>query len=122
MARPLIATDVPGCRSVVDDGRTGLLCAVRSAKSLAAAIDRFLDLPAANRIAMGRAGRAKMEREFDKAIVVRAYREALSLTAGGLSTVADTARFGGHGASDRHTGEFRGDGRIGASKVGGNVG
>lgn len=35
MARPLIATDVPGCREVVDNGVNGLLCKVRDAFDLA---------------------------------------------------------------------------------------
>ena len=77
MGRPLIATDVPGCRAVVDRDVSGFLCDVRSADSLAAAIQRFLDLPHENRVTMARAGRAKMEREFDDAIVVGAYRKAI---------------------------------------------
>lgn len=82
MGRPLIATDVPGCRSVVDDGATGLLCTVRDAGSLAAAMARMAAMPAADRAAMGRAGRAKMEREYDQAIVVDAYRAAIAAACG----------------------------------------
>ena len=78
MGRPLIATDVPGCRAVVDPDASGFLCDVRSADSLAAEITRFLSLTHEARAAMGRAGRAKMEREFDQEIVVRAYRDAIA--------------------------------------------
>lgn len=78
MARPVIATDVPGCRSVVEDGGTGFLCRPRSAESLAAACARFIALAPEARAAMGRAGRAKMEREFDQRIVLAAYREILA--------------------------------------------
>ncbi len=81
MARPVIATDVPGCRVVVDDGATGFLCKVRDAGSLANAMARFIGLPAAARCAMGDAGRSKMAREFDQALVVDAYREAISTLA-----------------------------------------
>ena len=77
MARPLIATNVPGCRSVVEDGATGFLCEVRSTNSLADTCIRFLDLPRERRIALGRAGREKMQREFDQALVVKAYSEAI---------------------------------------------
>lgn len=77
MARPLITTDVPGCRAVVEDGKTGFLCEVRSADSLAATCDKFLRLGFAERAAMGRAGRAKMENEYDQRIVVGAYRSAI---------------------------------------------
>ncbi len=83
MARPLIATDVPGCRSIIDDGVTGFLCKVRDADALASACLRFRDLSRDTQIAMGLAGRAKMEREFGEAIVIAAYRDALAqVTAG----------------------------------------
>lgn len=84
MARPVIATDVPGCRAVVDDMVSGLLCKVRSAESLADACLRFIFIAPADRVAMGLAGRAKMEREFDQALVLDAYRKVLSEIAGQL--------------------------------------
>ncbi|GAA6201299.1 glycosyltransferase family 4 protein [Aquicoccus sp. SU-CL01552] len=78
MARPLITTDVPGCRAVVEDGVTGLLCRARDSDSLAEACLRFLDMPHGTKVAMGQNGRQKMEREFDEAIVVAAYRDAIA--------------------------------------------
>ena len=78
MARPLIATDVPGCRSVVDDGVTGYLCKVRDGDDLTKSMNAFLALPREERARMGRAGRAKMAKSFDQAIVVEAYRNALA--------------------------------------------
>jgi len=78
MARPLIATDVPGCRAVLDDGITGYLCAAKSGKSLAEACLRFVYLPEKARVAMGQAARAKMVAEFDQAIVVAAYQRAIT--------------------------------------------
>lgn len=83
MARPLIATDVPGCRAVVDRDVSGFLCDVRSAESLAAAMQRFLGLSSKVQQAMGAAGRTKMVREFDQALVVDAYRAALDAVASG---------------------------------------
>ncbi|WP_444462253.1 glycosyltransferase family 4 protein [Rhodobacter capsulatus] len=78
MARPLIATDVPGCRAVVEPGVSGLLCRARDAGSLAETMLRFLDLPAAQRAAMGQSARAHMERAYDEERVVAAYRAALA--------------------------------------------
>src|SRR5262249_37362149 len=52
MGRPLIATDVPGCRQVVEDGVNGFLCDVRNSGSLAVAMRRFVDLSPAERSAM----------------------------------------------------------------------
>ena len=78
MARPLIATDVPGCRAVVQNGVTGFLCAMQDADSLAAACQAFLMLPPEQKRTMGLAGRAKMEQEYDQALVVSAYEQALN--------------------------------------------
>lgn len=77
MARPLIATDVPGCRQVVEDGRTGLLCRPRDAGSLTKACLRMLALDPAARAGMGAAGRARIAAAYDQARVVEAYLEAI---------------------------------------------
>jgi glycosyltransferase involved in cell wall biosynthesis len=78
LGRPVIATDVPGCRAVLDDGKTGFLCAVRDAPALAAACNKLLALPHYARVAMGAAGRAKMVAEYDQALVIAAYRDMLA--------------------------------------------
>lgn len=77
MARPLIAADVPGCRDVVEDGVNGYLCTVRDAGSLAAAMRRLAQLPAAQRLAMGEAGRRRVQERYSEALVVRAYLDVL---------------------------------------------
>ena len=77
MARPMVATDVPGCRDLITNGDNGLLCEVRSPASLAAAMEAMLRLDPAERQAMGQRARARVERDFDQAIVVDAYMEAL---------------------------------------------
>lgn len=81
MARPLIATSVPGCRHVVENGVTGILCAPRSAQDLERALRQFLSLPRGKHIEMGRAGRCKMEVEFDQKFVVEAYLDVVSRVA-----------------------------------------
>ena len=78
MARPLIATDVPGCRDVVEEGVNGYLCRARDARSLAQAMRRFADLPPAERLAMGDAGRRKVQERFSEQFVVRAYLDVLA--------------------------------------------
>lgn len=65
---PIITTDVPGCREVVDHGLTGLLVPVRDAKSLARAI-QLLALNPQLRRQMGEEGRHKARAEFDQEIV-----------------------------------------------------
>ena len=63
---PAVATDVPGCREVVDPERNGLLVPVRDGAALAAALGRLAGDPGL-RVRMGEAGRAKALAEFDAA-------------------------------------------------------
>jgi len=84
MARPLIATDVPGNRRIVKHGVNGLLCAVRNPASLAEAMLTMGRMEADKRAAMGRAGRAMVEREFSEDLVIQAYLDAIAQ----LSTAA----------------------------------
>jgi glycosyltransferase involved in cell wall biosynthesis len=77
MGRPLIATDVPGCREVVEDRVNGFLCEVRNPSSLAKAMKRFVDLPEEQRASMGAASRRKIEAEFSEALVIDFYLELL---------------------------------------------
>lgn len=77
MAIPAVATDVPGCREVIEDEVTGLFCSARSAESLAQAMGRMYALSREQRAEMGRAARMRMERQFDERIVHRAYIAAL---------------------------------------------
>ena len=69
-ARPIVASDVPGCREVVRAGETGLLVPPRDVDGLAAAIAALTGDPA-RRKAMGCAGRALVEREFAEDIIAR---------------------------------------------------
>ena len=75
MGRALIATDVPGCRDVVEPGVSGFLCAPRSGEVLAEAMARMAKLTAAERAAMGQAARARVERDYSIEQVVAAYRQ-----------------------------------------------
>jgi len=78
MARPLIAADVPGCRDVVEDGINGYLCTVRDAASLASAMHRLAELSVAERLAMGKAARQKVQAQFNEEFVVQAYLDVLA--------------------------------------------
>ena len=75
--RPIITTNVVGCREVVEDEVNGLLCRPRDVADLAAKLERMMTLPHEARIEMGRRGRAKMEREFDEQIVINSYLEVI---------------------------------------------
>jgi glycosyltransferase involved in cell wall biosynthesis len=75
---PVVATDVRGCRQVVDHGESGLLVPVRNAESLAAAITDLADDPD-SRARMGKASAVKAESEFDEQrivdLVLATYRQ-----------------------------------------------
>jgi glycosyltransferase involved in cell wall biosynthesis len=66
--RPIITTDVPGCREVCNDGVNGLLVPARDSIALSKAIEKLV-LDAEMRQAMGRAGRLRAETEFSNEIV-----------------------------------------------------
>ncbi|WP_246796945.1 glycosyltransferase family 4 protein [Burkholderia perseverans] len=82
MCRPIVAADVPGCRDVVADGETGLLCLARDSASLAEKMAAMLEMPVEARRAMGQRGREKVLREFDEANVVERYRETIRALTG----------------------------------------
>jgi N,N'-diacetylbacillosaminyl-diphospho-undecaprenol alpha-1,3-N-acetylgalactosaminyltransferase len=70
MDKPIITTDAVGCREVVDDGINGLLVPVKDAPALARAMERMINDPEMRK-RMGKAGRKKVEREFDEKIVIK---------------------------------------------------
>ena len=72
-ARPIIATDVAGCRETYENGVSGIACKARDGEDLVRAIQEFIALPYAQKERMGQAGRGKAEREFDRTIVIQKY-------------------------------------------------
>lgn len=77
MGRPLITSNIPGCKEAVLDGISGLLCEPQNADSLYEVMKRFLSLPTEIRTQMGKDGRKHMETVFDKKKVVEETMKAL---------------------------------------------
>lgn len=71
--RPIITTNRSGCREVVDDGVNGYVVKEKDSKDLVEKIEKFIHLTNDERKNMGLAGRRKVEREFDRQIVVDKY-------------------------------------------------
>lgn len=71
--RPIITTDRPGCGEIVDDGVNGFVVKQKDSQDLIEKIERFLSLSWEEKKNMGLAGRAKVEREFDRQIVIDSY-------------------------------------------------
>jgi glycosyltransferase involved in cell wall biosynthesis len=77
MGLPVVATDVPGCRNIIQHGFNGLLCASRSSASLKQAMLQMLAMPAGERAALGDNGRRRVEEKFSDAVVVQATLRAI---------------------------------------------
>lgn len=77
--RPVITTDRPGCREVVNDGVNGFVVREKNSQHLIEKIEMFLSLSREERKAMGLAGRLKVEEEFDRKIVVEMYLKEIFL-------------------------------------------
>ncbi|GAB6168229.1 glycosyltransferase family 4 protein [Clostridium carnis] len=75
--RPIITTDRSGCREVVDDGFNGFIVEQQNSKDLIDKIEKFLKLSYEEKKQMGLTGRAKVDKEFDRQIVVEAYMDEI---------------------------------------------
>ncbi len=71
--RICIGSKINGTEDVIDDGVTGYLFETGDADSLVKAMEKVIALSHNERQSMGSAGRAKIEREFDRNIVVEKY-------------------------------------------------
>jgi glycosyltransferase involved in cell wall biosynthesis len=92
IGRPMIATDVPGCREVVLHGITGFLVPPKSSPALTEAMTRMLRLTDLERQRMGLAARKLIERNYHEKTVFTAYLTALtSIDARRKSTIAARA-------------------------------
>lgn len=78
MTKPIITTDSIGCREVIEDGKNGFMVPVKDPEALAAAMMKMIDIGEEDRREMGRYGREKAVREFDKNIVIQAYVEEIN--------------------------------------------
>jgi glycosyltransferase involved in cell wall biosynthesis len=79
MGKPIVTTNVVGCKEVVDHGINGFLCEVKNAEDLALKMKEMLFLSEEQRKLMGQNGRIKMEKEFDEKIVIQKYLKAIDL-------------------------------------------
>ncbi|MBR0535932.1 MAG: glycosyltransferase family 4 protein [Clostridia bacterium] len=71
--RPIISSRIHGCMEVVDDGVNGFSFTVKDEKALAQVMEKFIELPHSAKEQMGKEGRKKVEREFDRQRVVDEY-------------------------------------------------
>ena len=84
MGKPVITSDIPGCREAVEEGKNGFLCRPKDTDSLVAAIEKFLSLSELQIEEMGRFSRRKAEMEFDVEKVIEFYDKILGEQFGDL--------------------------------------
>ena len=77
MERPAIATNTTGCKEIITDKVTGLLCRVKDELDLTDKMKKMMLLPADERNEMGKKARQKIIKEYDKQIVIDAYLKAI---------------------------------------------
>ena len=76
--RPVLASDIPGCKEGFDDGITGIGFPPHDKLALYEAVERFLNLSYESRKEMGSRARKKIEMEFDRNIVIESYMEEIN--------------------------------------------
>lgn len=90
--RPVIASNIPGCREIVDEGKNGYLFECGSVAGLVAKIEEFIQLDYKDKVRMGLAGREKVIREFDREKVIEIYINEISFICAHSSSQAKGRR------------------------------
>lgn len=76
--RPILASNVHGCKETFDDGISGVGFEVKNANTLINAIQQFIELSYETKKEMGLAGRKKIEKEYDRRIVINTYLDQIN--------------------------------------------
>ncbi len=77
MGKPLVATDVPGCNSVVINDHNGYLCRARDIEDLTEKLSRMYHATPEERRSMGQRSRRLIEEQFDEKLVIDKYEQAI---------------------------------------------
>ena len=78
VALPVIVSDVPGCRQVVDNNVTGLYCKARDSLDLSKKMKVILKMTTNERQKMGQMGRQKMLNQYDESVVLKKYKQKIA--------------------------------------------
>ena len=77
MAKPIITTDVPGCKDIVKDSFNGFLCNPKNINDLVLKIDKMINLSESERMQYGKNGRKLMIENFEEKKVINRYLTAI---------------------------------------------
>lgn len=73
MEKPIMASNINGCKEAIEHSKNGFIFEPKNTQSLIKAIERFLTVSDVERVIMGKESRAKMIKEFDREIVIERY-------------------------------------------------
>ena len=77
--RPIITTNNPGCQETVDNGVSGFIYNGGNVDALVKAIEKFVSMDNDKRKQMGLRGRQKVEKEFSREVVIKAYLDKINV-------------------------------------------
>jgi glycosyltransferase involved in cell wall biosynthesis len=77
MEKALVATNVAGCRDIIDDGVNGFFVEPKNTADLTEKIEKLIIMSEEKRRELGRASRKKIKREFDEKIIIKKYLEEI---------------------------------------------
>ena len=73
IGRACIGSNINGTKDIIEDGVNGYLFEAGNANSLVEKIEDFIQLSPEKKVKMGKAGRVKVEQEFDRKIIIKKY-------------------------------------------------
>lgn len=82
VGRPIITTNMPGCKETVKNGYNGFLCKPKSVEDLADKMEQFINLNFEEKQAMGKKSRKLAEKKYDEKIVIESYLKAIKCALG----------------------------------------
>ena len=74
----LIASNISGCKEIIEEGYNGYLFEVKSVEFLEEKLVKFIELDDETKNIMGKNSRKKVEKEFDRNIVINEYMKAIN--------------------------------------------
>ena len=77
MGKPLLASNISGCKDIIDNGKNGYLFLPKSIKSLEEIVIKFINISDEERKKMGKKSRKKIEKEFNRNIVIDEYMKVI---------------------------------------------
>lgn len=81
--RPILASDIPGCKETFDEGESGLSFIPNNSESLITTIEKFIEMAYDEKKKMGINGRKKIEKEFNRKVIVDSYKNEIYKNRGG---------------------------------------